>query len=94
MVGIGGIGMSSIAEVLLARGFRVARLRPQEERRHRAHLEALGATIHEGHAAEHVTDADVVVYSSAVKPDQNPETVEAERRLHPAHQAAPRCSAS
>ena len=82
MVGIGGIGMSSIAEVLLARGYRVSgsdlQSGPVTER-----LESLGATIHKGHAAEHVTDADVVVYSSAVKPGQNPETVEAERRRIP-----------
>jgi UDP-N-acetylmuramate--alanine ligase len=82
MVGIGGIGMSSIAEVLLARGFRVtgSDLRKSEVT---DRLEALGATVYEGHAAEHVTDADVVVYSSAVRPDRNAETVEAQRRLIP-----------
>ena len=82
MVGIGGIGMSSIAEVLLARGFRVtgSDLRKSEVT---DHLEKLGATVYEGHAADHVADADVVVYSSAVKPDRNPETVEAQRRLIP-----------
>ena len=82
MVGIGGIGMSSIAEVLLARGFRVtgSDLRRSEVTEH---LEALGATVHEGHAAEHVDAADVVVYSSAVQPERNPETVEAQRRLIP-----------
>ena len=82
MVGIGGIGMSSIAEVLLARGYHVSgsdlQSSPVTER-----LASLGATIHEGHAAEHVTDADVVVYSSAVKPLKNPETAEAERRRIP-----------
>lgn len=82
MVGIGGIGMSSIAEVLLARGYEVS---GSDLRRSDVtlHLERLGATIHEGHAADHVTDADVVVYSSAVKPTENPETVEAQRRLIP-----------
>ncbi|NNF59654.1 MAG: UDP-N-acetylmuramate--L-alanine ligase [Rhodothermaceae bacterium] len=82
MVGIGGIGMSSIAEVLLARGYEVS---GSDLRRSDVtlHLERLGATIHEGHAAEHITDADVVVYSSAVKPAENPETVEAQRRLIP-----------
>ena len=82
MVGIGGIGMSSIAEVLINRGFEVS---GSDLKRGdvTAHLEALGATIHEGHAAEHVRDADVVVFSSAVKPDENPETVEATRRLIP-----------
>ncbi len=83
MVGIGGIGMSSIAEVLINRGFQVSGsdLKTSDVT---AHLEALGATIHEGHAAEHVQDADVVVYSSAVKkPEANPETAEAQRRLIP-----------
>ena len=82
MVGIGGIGMSSIAEVLMARGYRVSgsdlHLGPVTER-----LQGLGATIHEGHAAEHIADADVVVYSSAVKAAENPETREAERRRIP-----------
>jgi UDP-N-acetylmuramate--alanine ligase len=83
MVGIGGIGMSSIAEVLLNRGFVVSGsdLKTSDVT---AHLETLGAVIHEGHAAGHVADADVVVYSSAVKhPEENPETAEALRRLIP-----------
>ena len=83
MVGIGGIGMSSIAEVLINRGFEVSGsdLKKSDVTRH---LEDLGATIREGHAAENVEDADVVVYSSAVKdPDANPETAEAKRRLIP-----------
>ncbi len=83
MVGIGGIGMSSIAEVLMNRGFQLSGsdLRKSDVT---ARLEELGATIHEGHAAEHVEDADVVVYSSAVKdPAENPETAEARRRLIP-----------
>lgn len=82
MVGIGGIGMSSIAEVLLARGYRVSgsdlRRSPVTER-----LARLGATVHEGHAAEYVEGADVVVYSSAVHPKENPETAEAKRRRIP-----------
>ena len=82
MVGIGGIGMSGIAEVLLNNGFRVTgsdlSLSDVTDR-----LATLGATIREGHDAGNVGDADVVVYSSAVKPDQNPETLEAERRHIP-----------
>lgn len=79
MVGIGGIGMSSIAEVLLNRGYAVtgSDLKTSDVTEH---LESLGATIYEGHAAEQVGEADVVVYSSAVDPDENPETQEAERR--------------
>lgn len=83
MVGIGGIGMSSIAEVLLNRGFEVSGsdLKKSDVTRH---LEEIGAVVHEGHAAEHVEDADVVVYSSAVRDtDANPETAEAKRRLIP-----------
>ena len=82
MVGIGGIGMSSIAEVLVNRGYRVTgsdlQLTDVTDR-----LTSLGVTICEGHAAEHVDDADAVVYSSAVKPEENPETLEAERRRIP-----------
>ena len=79
MVGIGGIGMSSIAEVLLNRGYRVtgSDLQTNDVTRH---LEDLGATIYEGHAAEQIGQADVVVYSSAIDPDDNPETREAEHR--------------
>ena len=82
MVGIGGIGMSSIAEVLLDRGYRVtgSDLKKSDIT---DRLETLGAVIHEGHAADQVSDADVVVYSSAVKPKENPETVEAEGRRIP-----------
>lgn len=82
MVGIGGIGMSSIAEVLLARGFVVSgsdlNLSDVTE-----HLEDLGATVFEGHAPENVAGADVVVYSSAVRLRENMETQEAERRRIP-----------
>jgi len=79
MVGIGGIGMSSIAEVLLNRGYTVTgsdlRTSDVTER-----LEEHGATVYEGHAAEQVGEADVVVYSSAIDPTENVETREAERR--------------
>ena len=82
MVGIGGIGMSSIAEVLIARGFEItgSDLKKSDTT---ARLESLGATIYEGHREENVEDVDVVVYSSAVKADENPETAEAARRLIP-----------
>jgi UDP-N-acetylmuramate--alanine ligase len=79
MVGIGGIGMSSIAEVLLNRGYDVTGS-DLETSDTTERLEAHGATVYEGHAAEQVGAADVVVYSSAIDPDENPETQEAERR--------------
>src|SRR5689334_1044050 len=76
-VGIGGIGMSGIAEVLLNLGYHVSGsdLKTGEITRH---LEALGGTVRAGHVPENVGDADVVVISSAVKPT-NPEVVEARR---------------
>ena len=80
-VGIGGIGMSGIAEVLLNLGYKVSGsdLRASEitER-----LASLGGEIFFGHARENVTTADVVVISSAVHED-NPEVIEAHERLIP-----------
>jgi UDP-N-acetylmuramate--alanine ligase len=77
LVGIGGIGMSGIAEVLLTLGYSVsgsdAKLSPITER-----LQNLGAAIREGHTAENVEGAHVVVISSAIRPD-NSEVVEAHR---------------
>lgn len=80
-VGIGGIGMSGIAEVLLNLGYGVSGsdLRASETTRR---LASLGGTIQIGHAAEHVTDVDVVVTSSAVRRD-NPEVLEARARKIP-----------
>jgi UDP-N-acetylmuramate--alanine ligase len=81
MVGIGGIGMSGIAEVLLTLGYSVtgSDTKPSTitER-----LQDLGATIYESHAADNVDSAHVVVMSSAVKPD-NPEVLEAHKRKIP-----------
>jgi UDP-N-acetylmuramate--alanine ligase len=78
-VGIGGIGMSGIAEVLLNLGYKISgsdlKKSAVTER-----LAALGATTFEGHAAANVAGADVVVTSSAISVD-NPEVAEA-RRLH------------
>ena len=79
MVGIGGIGMSSIAEVLLNRGYDVTGS-DLEASDTTERLQEQGATVYKGHAAEQVGAADVVVYSSAIDPDKNPETQEAERR--------------
>jgi len=81
-VGIGGIGMSGIAELLLNLGYRVtgSDLRRSEIT---DRLEALGARIAVGHDASHVPpDGHVVVISSAVRPD-NPEVLEAHRRKIP-----------
>ncbi|HWS53257.1 MAG TPA: UDP-N-acetylmuramate--L-alanine ligase [Pyrinomonadaceae bacterium] len=80
-IGIGGIGMSGIAEVLLNMGFRVS---GSDLRRSDAttRLEAMGARVFEGHAAGHVGDSHVVVRSTAVR-DDNPEIEEARRRSIP-----------
>ena len=80
-VGVGGIGMSGIAEVLLNMGFRVSGsdLRRSDVT---ARLEQFGAKIYEGHAAENVSGAHVVVRSTAVRGD-NPEVLEARRRSIP-----------
>lgn len=76
-VGIGGIGMSGIAELLANLGYEVS---GSDQRRSETtdRLATLGVRVHEGHAATHVTGADVVVYSSAVRPD-SPELQEAQR---------------
>ncbi|KUP97936.1 UDP-N-acetylmuramate--L-alanine ligase [Thermobifida cellulosilytica] len=77
-VGIGGAGMSGIARVLLQRGVEVSGSDARDSALLRE-LEELGATVHVGHAAEHVGTADTVVVSSAVR-DTNPELVEARSR--------------
>ena len=82
-VGIGGIGMSGIAELLLSmkESFRVTgsdlKRSPITD-----HLESMGATVYEGHRAENVGGADVLVISSAVKSD-NPEVLAAKQRQIP-----------
>lgn len=75
-IGIGGAGMSGIAEVLLGLGYRVSGsdLRDNEQTRR---LRSQGADIRQGHAAEAIAGADVVVISSAV-PQDNPERVAAQ----------------
>ena len=80
-VGIGGIGMSGIAEVLANLGFRVTGS-DQKKSEVTARLEGLGVEVTEGHAAENVGDAHVVVRSTAVR-DDNPEITEARRRSIP-----------
>lgn len=81
MIGIGGIGMSGIAEVLLAMNFKVSGSdRSLSEVTDR--LASLGAEIYEGHSEENLKDVDVVVYSSAVTMD-NVEIQEALKRKIP-----------
>jgi UDP-N-acetylmuramate--alanine ligase len=77
-VGIGGIGMSGIAEVLLTLGYAVSGSDLKESDTTRR-LTQLGARVGYGHDAAHVGETDVVVISSAVKPS-NPEVQAARRR--------------
>ena len=85
-VGIGGIGMSGIAEVLLTLGYKVSgsdlKHSPVTER-----LSDLGAIIFEGHRAENITGAEVVVTSSAIRRD-NPEVLQAHAQHIPVIQRA------
>ncbi len=80
-VGMGGIGMSGIAEVFLNQGYRVSGSDLSESDSVQR-LRNLGAEVHIGHRAENVRDAQVVVISSAVRPD-NPEVLEARSRRIP-----------
>jgi len=80
-VGIGGAGMSGIAEVLLNLGYQVSGS-DLSENAATCRMQELGAKVWRGHAAEHITGADAVVISSAVKED-NPEVIAARARHVP-----------
>ncbi len=73
MVGIGGIGMSGMAEILLLKGYKVTGS-DSSEGETIPRLQEMGAEIAIGHSEENINDADVVVYTSAVKADNNIET--------------------
>ncbi len=81
-VGIGGIGMSGIAEVLINKGFQVSGSDINESENTR-YLEKLGAKIFIGHSEKNIEGAEVVTYSSAVTVDSNPETLAALRKKIP-----------
>jgi UDP-N-acetylmuramate--alanine ligase len=80
-IGIGGIGMSGIAEVLLNLGYQVSGSDVRETEITRR-LQSLGGQIYYGHKAEFIQGAEVVVTSSAVRSD-NPEVVAARKALLP-----------
>jgi len=86
LVGIGGVGMGGIAEVLLNLGYAVQGSDLKESAVTRR-LTRLGALVHLGHRAEHVGDADVVVVSGAVA-DDNPEVLAARAARKPVVQRA------
>ncbi len=77
-VGIGGAGMSAIAKVLLEQGFDVSGT-DLKTSRVATMLEAMGATIHIGHTAEALGQAEVVIVSTAI-PETNPEVAAARER--------------
>ena len=80
-VGIGGAGMSGIAEVLLNQGYAISGSDLGDSATTRR-LQQLGARIHIGHDAAHIAGADCIVTSTAVKAD-NPEVVAAHAKLLP-----------
>ena len=80
-VGIGGSGMSGIAEVLLNLGYQISGSNLSDNATTQR-LSDLGATVHVGHADDHIASADAVVTSSAIKPN-NPEVIAARRRNIP-----------
>src|SRR5690606_30616847 len=80
-VGVGGSGMSGIAEVLANQGFKVSGSDLADNATTRR-LKKLGVNVMHGHAAEHVAKADALVVSTAVK-DDNPEVVAARERRVP-----------
>ena len=82
-VGIGGIGMSGIAEIFIDQGFTITGSdRAASDNTER--LERMGAHVYIGHDAKNLeADVDAVVYSSAVRTDENPETLEALQRKIP-----------
>ena len=80
-VGIGGVGMGGIAEVMLNLGFKVSGS-DLGENALTQRLAQLGATVYRGHAQAHVNEADVLVVSTAV-PDDNPELIRARERRIP-----------
>jgi UDP-N-acetylmuramate--alanine ligase len=77
-IGIGGVGMAGLARIMLARGVRVSGSDAKASATTDT-LRALGATVHVGHDAAHLGDADTVVVTTAAR-DTNPELVEARRR--------------
>lgn len=77
MVGIGGIGMSGIAEILLLKGYKVSGSDGAVSETTKR-LQDLGAIVYHGHQESNIEGADVVVYTSAVKADENLETKKAQ----------------
>ena len=75
-VGIGGIGMSGIAEIVRQRGYKVSGCDSAQNSKILDHLASLGCEISQGHDPSHVSNVDVLVYSSMIRPE-NPEMIAA-----------------
>ncbi len=77
-IGIGGVGMSALAGLLLAQGYKVSgsdlKINKMTQR-----LKAKGAEIFQGHRPENIAAADLVIYSSCIK-ENNPEMIEANKK--------------
>lgn len=67
-IGVGGVSMSALAQIMHLRGCRVTGSDMNQNHATR-HLEELGVTIYRGHDADHVGDAELVVYTAAIKPE-------------------------
>ncbi|OLR54751.1 UDP-N-acetylmuramate--L-alanine ligase [Hornefia porci] len=80
-IGIGGVGLSAIAEILVARGYRVSGsdMKPSEMTEK---LKKSGITIYIGHRAENVENADLIIYSAAIA-EENPEIIRAREKNIP-----------
>jgi UDP-N-acetylmuramate--alanine ligase len=81
-IGIGGSGMSGIAEILIAQGFVVSGS-DMAQSDTTDYLASLGATIYIGHHPDNIRNAEVIVYSSAVNLGENPETIQAVKQNIP-----------
>ena len=81
-VGIGGIGMSGIAEILINKGFVVSGS-DMSISENTEYLSKLGAKIFIGHKSDNIKDTELVIYSSAVNLDTNPEIIEAKKHNIP-----------
>lgn len=81
LIGIGGIGMSGIAQLLLRRGIQVSGSDIKENKL-TDELRNLGARVFMGHASSNIIGADLIVYSTAIKED-NPELIEAKNKRIP-----------
>ncbi|MFH2137006.1 MAG: UDP-N-acetylmuramate--L-alanine ligase [Candidatus Omnitrophota bacterium] len=77
-IGIGGVGMSALAQILLAKGYQVSGS-DLKETPITSRLVNLGAKIFFGHKAENISEVDIVVYSSAI-PENNPEVLRAKEK--------------